>query len=65
MARAPVRTTVARATVALGLVGLWMALLFAGWIAGGAVHLLLLAALVAFPWRGLGSGRSFDQGSDR
>lgn len=49
--RATARRTVVRATVALGLAGVWMALLFAGWVAGGAAHLVLLAALVVFPWR--------------
>ena len=29
----------------------WMTLLFAGVTLGGAIHLLLLAGLVAFPWR--------------
>jgi hypothetical protein len=29
----------------------WMILLFAGVALGGATHLLLLVALVAFPWR--------------
>ena len=29
----------------------WMLLLFVGWTLGGAIHLLLIAALVAFPWR--------------
>lgn len=29
----------------------WMALLFAGFAWGGAVHLLLAAALLLFPWR--------------
>lgn len=43
----------ARATAALGLTGLWMALLFAGWAAGGLTHLLLLAALVLWPWSAL------------
>lgn len=33
------------------LVGLWLACLFVGWAWGGAVHLLLVAALVLFPWR--------------
>lgn len=31
----------------------WLALLFAGLAAGGAVHLLLLAAVGVFPWRAL------------
>ncbi|HVT16025.1 MAG TPA: DUF5670 family protein [Thermoanaerobaculia bacterium] len=42
-----------RAAVALLLLSGWLALLFAGWSAGGAVHLLLVAALVLFPWRSL------------
>jgi len=29
----------------------WMLLLFLGWTLGGAVHLLLVGAAVAFPWR--------------
>lgn len=29
----------------------WMVLLFSGFAFGGAVHLLLVAALVLFPWR--------------
>ncbi len=40
-----------RASLALPLLSLWLVLLFAGWTLGGAVHLLLLAALVLFPWR--------------
>jgi hypothetical protein len=47
----------ARATVSQGLVGLWMALLFAGWAAGGLTHLLLLAALGIWPWRALAPRR--------
>lgn len=46
-----VRSSLVRSTLALGLVGLWMALLFAGHPAGGASHLLLLAALALYPWR--------------
>lgn len=33
------------------LVGLWLAFLFVGWAWGGAVHVLLVAALVVFPWK--------------
>ena len=40
-----------RAAAALLLFSAWLALLFAGRAGGGAVHLLLLTALVAFPWR--------------
>lgn len=48
----------ARATIALGLVGLWMALLFAGLAAGGATHLLLLVAVAVLPWQALKPPRS-------
>jgi hypothetical protein len=40
-----------RAAVALLLFSAWLALLFAGLAGGGAVHLLLLAALALFPWK--------------
>ena len=33
------------------LVSTWMVLLFSGVVLGGAAHLLLVAALLAFPWR--------------
>jgi hypothetical protein len=41
----------ARAALALLLFTAWLALLFAGHAAGGAVHLLLLGALALFPWK--------------
>jgi hypothetical protein len=34
----------------------WLALLFAGLTAGGAVHLLLAGAVGVFPWRALRTG---------
>lgn len=40
-----------RAALALLFFSAWLALLFAGLAGGGAVHLLLLAALVFFPWK--------------
>ena len=40
-----------RAALALLLFSAWLALLFSGLAGGGAVHLLLLAALVFFPWK--------------
>ena len=40
-----------RAAASLALFSGWLALLFAGFAAGGAVHLLLAASLVLFPWR--------------
>jgi hypothetical protein len=45
------RSPFARTSLALTLFSGWLALLFAGFAGGGAVHLLLLAALVLFPWR--------------
>jgi hypothetical protein len=29
----------------------WLVLLMIGWTLGGAIHLLLAAALVLFPWK--------------
>jgi len=40
-----------RAALAVSLLSSWLVLLFAGHVAGGAVHLLFVASLVAFPWR--------------
>jgi hypothetical protein len=45
-----------RAALALILFSCWLALLFAGFALGGAVHLLLLAALGLFPWRAAAGG---------
>lgn len=59
--RSPFARAIARAAFALTLFSAWLALLFAGFAGGGAVHLLLLAALVFFPWRtaaGPGTGSS-------
>ncbi|HEX9943930.1 MAG TPA: hypothetical protein VGG03_18105 [Thermoanaerobaculia bacterium] len=47
------RSPTARAALALLLFSSWLALLFAGFVFAGAVHLLLLAALILFPWRAL------------
>jgi len=47
------RSPTLRAAVALLLFSSWMALLFAGFAFRGGVHLLLLAALVLFPWKAL------------
>jgi hypothetical protein len=44
-----------RAALALASFSAWLALLFAGFAGGGAVHLLLLAALVLFPWKAAGA----------
>ncbi|MDX1502706.1 MAG: hypothetical protein R3325_10125 [Thermoanaerobaculia bacterium] len=43
-----------RTLLSAALLSAWLMLLFTGWTAGGAVHLLLLAALLLFPWRGRG-----------
>ena len=42
-----------RTCLALLLFTGWLALLFMGYAAGGAVHLLLAGALGLFPWRAL------------
>jgi hypothetical protein len=47
------RSPIARTIVALLLFTSWMALLFAGFAFKGGVHLLLLAALLLFPWKAL------------
>ncbi len=47
------RSPVLRAALALLLFTSWLALLFAGSALKGGVHLLLLGALVLFPWRAL------------
>jgi hypothetical protein len=44
---------VVRLAAACGLLSAWLFLLLLGWSAGGAVYLLLVAALVVFPWREL------------
>jgi hypothetical protein len=44
-----------RAVVASALLSAWLILLLAGWSFGGAVYLLLAAALILFPWRQLKS----------
>lgn len=45
------RSPTLRAAVSLALFSGWLALLFAGFAAGGAVHLLLAGGLALFPWR--------------
>lgn len=40
-----------RAALALAALSAWVVLLFAGWTAAGAAHLLLVAAVALFPWR--------------
>jgi hypothetical protein len=47
------RSPLLRAVCALLLFSAWLFLLFAGFAAGGAVHLLLAGALALFPWRAL------------
>jgi len=46
-----------RAFFALLLISAWLALLFSGFAFGGAIHLLLGAALILFPWRAAGRAR--------
>lgn len=50
------RSPLARAALALVLFTSWLALLFAGFALGGAVHLLLAGSLILFPWRALSAG---------
>ena len=45
------RNATLRALLSLILISAWLALLFSGLAFGGAVHLLLVAALALFPWR--------------
>lgn len=45
-----------RTALALTLFTGWLALLFVGYAAGGAVHLLLAGALGLFPWKALRDG---------
>jgi len=45
----------ARAVISSALLSAWLILLFIGWSFGGAVYLLLAAALILFPWRQLKS----------
>lgn len=47
------RSPTLRAALALLLFSSWMGLFFAGFALGGAIHLLLLAALILFPWKAL------------
>ncbi len=46
-------TPTLRTVLALLLFTGWLALLFVGYAAGGAVHLLLAGALGVFPWKAL------------
>jgi hypothetical protein len=47
------RSPTLRAALALLLFSSWMALLFAGFAFGGGVHLLLIGAVILFPWKAL------------
>lgn len=60
------RSPTVRAGVSLACLSGWMVLLFAGWIGGGAVHLLFVAALALFPWPALAPNRTegADTGAD-
>jgi hypothetical protein len=49
-----------RAALALSLLSLWMAGLFSGVFAGGAVHLLFVGSLLLFPWRALRAASRLD-----
>jgi hypothetical protein len=47
------RSPTVRAALAFACLSAWLVLLFSGVILGKAVYLLLVAALVLFPWRWL------------
>lgn len=49
--RHPLRRPWVRLWLASALFSFWMLFLLVGWAAGGTVHLMLVAALVLFPWR--------------
>lgn len=48
---APRIPAAARLLLSAALLSSWLILLFVGFALGGAIHLLLVAALVLFPWR--------------
>ncbi len=56
------RSPALRAALAFLLLSAWMALLFAGVLLGGALHLLLPCAALLFPWRSLAAGQSSGDG---
>lgn len=58
------RSPTVRAAVSLACLSGWMVLLFAGWVGGGAVHLLFLGALALFPWRALAAGPAAQSRTD-
>lgn len=43
--------TGARAAFSTAALSAWVVALFAGWVLAGATHLLLVAAVLLFPWR--------------
>lgn len=43
-------TAATRLFASAGAIALWLVLLFLGYVLGGAVHLLLAAGLLLFPW---------------
>lgn len=49
--RARTDRTGARAALSTAALSAWVVALFTGWVLGGAVHLLLVAAIPLFPWR--------------
>jgi len=53
LASRPVNRSDTKAAIAFAALSAWLGLLLIGWTSGGTVHLLLLLALVLFPWRRL------------
>lgn len=43
--------TGAHAALSTAALSAWVVALFTGWVLAGAAHLLLVAALLLFPWR--------------
>lgn len=41
----------ARLTLSVATLSAWLILLLSGFALGGAIHLLLVASLILFPWR--------------
>jgi hypothetical protein len=59
------RSPLLRAALALLLLSTWMGLLFAGVLLGGALHLLLPAAALLFPWRSPAPPQTSREGDER
>lgn len=52
----PPASPTVRAALSLAGLSAWVVALFVGWAGAGAVHLLLVAAVLLFPWRAARGG---------